>query len=171
MIMTSPGHMSSLKSVNATLCVEIRLKLCNVLPPALTIHALRVLLMRSTNHRKYPTRSYRNDSDFVSFGDSSASVLVTRNAARFDGELSTTGQISPAESILSGRPVADMRIGYTQEMQDFETAFHSGAKERTESRANEPVFFRHATLFDSVMDFLDRRDRMITRQQSIKSAD
>lgn len=94
-IMASPGHMSSLKSVNATLCVEIRLKLCNVLPPALTIHALRVLLMRSTNHRKYPTRSYRNDSDFVSFGDSSASVLVTRNAARFDGELSTTDKYLP----------------------------------------------------------------------------
>lgn len=122
--------------------------------------------MRSTNHRKYPTRSYRNDSDFVSFGDSSASVLVTRNAARFDREVSTTGQISPAESILSGRAVADMRIGYTQEMQDFDTGFHSDAKPSAESRANEPVFFRRATLFDSVMDFLDRRDRMTSRQES-----
>src|SRR5579863_4596498 len=126
--------------------------------------------MRSTNHRKYPTRSHRNDSDFVSFGDSSASVLVTRNAARFDGELSMTGQISPAESILSGRAVADMRIGYMQDLQDFETAFHSDAKESTESRVNEPVFFRRATLFDSVMDFLDRRDRMTSRQQSLNSA-
>lgn len=127
--------------------------------------------MRSTNHRKYPTRCCRNDSDFVSFGDSSASVLVTRNAARFDGEFSTTGQISPAESILSGRAVADMRIGYIQDMPDFETAFRSDAKATTESRANEPVFFRRATLFDSVMDFLDRRDPMTTRQQSLKTAE
>jgi hypothetical protein len=37
-------------------------------------------------------------------------------------------------------------------------------------RANEPVFFCRATLFDSVMDFLDRYDRSAAQQQSSNSA-
>lgn len=127
--------------------------------------------MRSTNHHKYPTRSYRNDYDFVSFGGSSASVLVTRNAARFDGELSATGQASPAESILSGRAAANPRIGYMGDIQDFETASLAVAKENIRNAGIEPVFCYRATLFDSVMEFLDRYDRVAARKQSFKSAE
>ena len=127
--------------------------------------------MRSTNHHKYPTRFYRNDYDFVSFGDSSAAVLVTRNAARFDGELSATGQISPAESILSGRAVADTRIGYMNDIQTVDAAFQAAAAESAKDAASEPVFCYRTTLFDSVMDFLDRYDRMNARQRSATSAE
>jgi len=125
--------------------------------------------MKSTNHRKYPTRSYRNNYDFASFGDSSASVLLTRTAARFDGKLSATGQIAPAESILSGRAVAAgskscMHGKASQETGSFPVANDS-------EMANEPVFFYRATFFDSVMDFLDRYDQMAAIQQSSNNAE
>jgi len=125
--------------------------------------------MRSTNHRKYPTRSYRNDYDLASFGDSSASVLSTSNAARFDGELSATGQIAPAETILSGRAIAAARKGCMHGNAGQETGLFPVANDS--DMANEPVFFYRATLFDSVMDFLDRYDQMAAIQQSSKNAE
>lgn len=120
--------------------------------------------MRSTNHHKYPTRSHRNDYDFVSFGDSSASVLLTRNAARFDGELSATGQTAPAETILSGRTIAVARKSFIHD-----TPGRAIASDRVAHIGELPIrpgFFYRGTLFDSVMDFLDRRDRMAAQQQS-----
>lgn len=125
--------------------------------------------MRSTNHRKYPTRSYRNDYDLASFGDSSASVLVTRNAARFDGEISATVQIAPAETILSGRAIAAARNGCTHDNAGQETGSFPDANES--AMANQPVFFYRETLFDSVMDFLDRYDQMAAIRQSSKNAE
>ena len=126
--------------------------------------------MRSTNHRKHPIRSYRNDSDFAPLGISSASVLTTRNAARFDGEFSATGQITPAENILSGRAVAGARKGYMLDKQDPGSASGHIASDSYKDMVKEPGFFYRATLFDSVMDFLDRYDQMSARQQSGKSA-
>jgi hypothetical protein len=78
--------------------------------------------MRSTNHRKHPTRSDRNDYDFAPFGSSSASVLLKCNTARFDGEFSATGRKAPAESILSGHAIAEARKGYMHDKQDSERA-------------------------------------------------
>jgi hypothetical protein len=126
--------------------------------------------MRSINHRLHPARFYRNDIDFVPFGDTSASVLITRNAARFDGELSATGQIAPAETILSSRAVVTARQGYMSDNQDPETASGRAANDGTKDTAEEPRFMYRTTLFDSVMDFLDRYDRMAARQQSAKYA-
>jgi hypothetical protein len=125
--------------------------------------------MRSTNHRKYPTRSYRNDHDFASFGDSSASVLLTRNAARFDGEFSATGQLAPAESILSGRAIAPVRVGYMHGKQGPESTSCRAVSDSELERG--PVSCYRPTLFDSVMDFLDRHDRMAASQQSSMSAE
>jgi len=126
--------------------------------------------MRSTNHRKHTTRSHRNDYDFARFGDSSASVLSTRNAARFDGEFSATGQTAPAENILSGRAIAAARKGYLHDKPDPKTAAYPVANESMKDRANEPAIFYPATLFDRVMDVLDRYDRLAARQQSSNSA-
>lgn len=126
--------------------------------------------MRSTNHRKPPMRSYRNDSDFAPLGIFSASVLSTRNAARFDGEFSATGQITPAESILSGRAIAGARKGYVLDKKNPGSASHHVASDSCNDIVKEPVFFYRATLFDSVMDFLDRYDQLSSRQQSSKSA-
>jgi hypothetical protein len=125
--------------------------------------------MRSTNHRKYPTRSYRNNYEIASFGDSSASVLATGNAARFDGELSATGQIGTAENILSGRAIAVARNGCTHDPADQETGSFPVANDS--AMANEPVFLYRATLFDSVMDFLDRYDHIAAIRQSSKNAE
>jgi hypothetical protein len=125
--------------------------------------------MRSTNHRKHPTRSHRNDYDFAPFGDSSASVLLTCNAARFDGEFSATGQTAPAESILSGRAIAAARKGYVHDKQDPRTSAYPVANESMKDRADEPAFFYRATLFDRVMDFLDRYDRLAAQQQPSNS--
>jgi hypothetical protein len=118
--------------------------------------------MRSTNHRKYPTRSYWNDYDFAAFGDSSAAVFSTRNAARFDGEFSAMDQIAPAETIMSGRAVATARAGCLQDKQNCGTTSYSVANGRMSVPLNEPGL--RATLFDSVMDFLDRYDRMAAVQ-------
>jgi hypothetical protein len=126
--------------------------------------------MRSINHRKHPARPYRNDFDFAPFGDVSALVLITRNAARFDGEFSATGQIAPAETILSSRAVVTARQGYMYDQQDFVTAPNAAANDDTKDTAMEPRFMYRNTLFDSVMDFLDRYDRMAGRQQSGKYA-
>ncbi|MGO8720704.1 MAG: hypothetical protein ACLQMO_16040 [Acidobacteriaceae bacterium] len=41
----------------------------------------------------------------------------------------------------------------------------TGSEDR-EDKAKTPVFFHRATLFDSVMDFLDRYDQTAVRQQS-----
>jgi len=125
--------------------------------------------MRSTNHRIHPTRSHRNDYDFAPFGDSSALVLSTRNAARFDGEFSATGQTAPAESILSGRAIAAAREGYLHDKQDPRKATYPVANESMKDRANEPAIFYPATLFDRVMDVLDRYDRLAARQQPSNS--
>jgi hypothetical protein len=125
--------------------------------------------MRSTNHRKYPTRSYRGDYDFASFGNSSAPVLSTRNGARFDGEYSATGQLAPAENILSGRAIASTRTGCMQGKQG--SASTSCPVASDSDMASEPAFCYRATLFDSVMDFLDRQDRMAAQLQSSKSAE
>jgi hypothetical protein len=127
--------------------------------------------MRSTNHHKYPARSYRNDYGFASFGDSSASVLSTRNAARFDGEFSATGQIGPAETILSGRAIAAARTGCMHGNHGSGTASCSVANGRMSDIASEPNFFYRATLFDSVMDFLDRYDQMAATKKSSQSAE
>jgi hypothetical protein len=126
--------------------------------------------MRSINHRKHPARPYRNDFDFAPFGDASASVLVTRNAARFDGEFSATGQIAPAETILSSRAVVTARQGYMHDQQSSVTATNSAANDGTKDTAMEPRFTYRTTLFDSVMDFMDRYDRMAGRQRSDKYA-
>jgi hypothetical protein len=126
--------------------------------------------MRSINHRKHPARFYRNDIDFAPFGDASASVLITRNAARFDGELSATGQIAPAETILSNRAVVTARQGYMSDNQDLEAASTHAATDGAKGTAEEPRFMYRTTLFDSVMDFLDRYDRMVAGQQSGKYA-
>lgn len=125
--------------------------------------------MRSTNHRKYPARSYRNDYDVASFGNTSDSVLSTRNTARFDGEFSVSGQIGPAETILSGRAVAVARKGCIQEnpamVEDLFPHSSDGIV------ANKSVFCYRTTLFDSVMDFLDRHDRTTARLRPSKSAE
>jgi hypothetical protein len=126
--------------------------------------------MRSINHRKHPARFYRNDIDFAPVGDASASVLITRNAARFDGELSATGQIAPAETILSNRAVVTARQGYMSDNQDLEAASTHAATDGAKGTAEEPRFMYRTTLFDSVMDFLDRYDRMVAGQQSGKYA-
>jgi hypothetical protein len=124
--------------------------------------------MRSTNHRKYPTRSYRNDYDFVFFGDSSASVLK-RNAARFDGEFSATGQIAPAETILSGRAVAIARKGSIHDGPARPPEQVPGASDS--DVASQPAFCCRATLFDRVMEFLDRHDQMAARLPSSSSVE
>lgn len=125
--------------------------------------------MRSTNHRKYPTRSYRNDYDFASFVNSSASVLSKRNAARFDGEFSANDQIAPAETILSGRAIALARKGCIHEDPGATADLFSDLSDGHLQK--EPVFCYRATLFDSVMEFLDRRDRMAAQLQSFKIAE
>jgi len=126
--------------------------------------------MRSINHRKHPTRSHRNDFDFAPYADSSALVLSTRNAARFDGEFSATGQIAPAENILSGRAIAASRKGYMHDKELRGTGFYPVANESSKVGAKEPVFRYRVTLFDSVMDFLDRYDRISAQQQPGQSA-
>lgn len=154
---------------SATISRHIRFAFCNVLRPAFTIQPLRVASMRSTNHRKYPNRSYRNDYDTASFGNSSASVLSTRNAARFDGGISAGGQIAPAETILSSRAIALARKGCIHEVPGAaEGLFPDSSNGDLENR---PVFCYRATFFDSVMEFLDRHDRMAAQLQSFKSVE
>lgn len=125
--------------------------------------------MRLANHRKYPTRSYRNDDDFAFFGNSSLPVLSTRNAARFDGEFSVTRQATPAENILSGRAIASAWAGFIQGKQDSWAT--SSPVTSDSDMAGEPAFCHRATLFDCVMDYLDRQDRMAAQLQSSESAE
>jgi hypothetical protein len=125
--------------------------------------------MKSTNDRKYPTRSYANDDDFASFGNSSASVLSTRNAARFDGEYSAPGQSALAEHILSGREITSARTGRMHGKQS--PASTSCPVGSDSDMASEPAFCYRATFFDSVMDFLDRQDRMAAQLQPSKSTE
>jgi hypothetical protein len=136
--------------------------------PSLSSHK-RVASMRSTNHRKYPTRSYRNDYDIASFGNSPASVLSTRNAARLDGGISASGQMAAAETILSGRAIALARKGCIHEVPGATAGLFPDSS--NSDLENEPVFCYRATLFDSVMEFLDRHDRMAAQLQSFKSVE
>ncbi len=124
--------------------------------------------MRSTNHRKYPPRSYRNNYDIASFADSSGSVLSKSNAARFDREFSANGQVDPAKNILPGRAIAAARNACTHESEAQETGSFPDANDSAMS--NAAVFLHRATLFDNVMDFLDRCDQMAAIQQSSKNA-
>lgn len=125
--------------------------------------------MRLANHRKYPTRSYRNDDDFAFFGNSSLPDLSSRNAARFDGEFSVTRHATPAESMLSGRAIASARTGFIQGKQD--SGVTSSPVTTDSEMASEPAFCYRATLFDCVMDYLDRQDRRAAQLQSSKSAE
>ena len=125
--------------------------------------------MRSTNHRKYPTHSYRNDCNFDSFEDSSASVLLTSNAARFDGEFSAAGQIAPAKNILSDRAIAETGKSHMQAKTGLaRDAFPVASGS---DLAKESAFCYRTTLFDSVMDYLDRYDRMAAIERSRRNAE
>ena len=113
--------------------------------------------MRLANHRKYPTRSYRNDYDFAFFGNSSLPDLSTRNAARFGGEFSADSDATPAESMLSGHAIASARTGFIQGKSGFRG--QSSPVTTDSELASEPVFCYRATLFDCVMDFWIDSDR------------
>ncbi|HZC44424.1 MAG TPA: hypothetical protein VE195_09630 [Acidobacteriaceae bacterium] len=121
--------------------------------------------MRSTNH-KYPTRSGLNGYDFVAFGNQSASVLEQCNAARFDGELSANAQTAPAETTPSSRAIATPQRGRMQIEPGLATTVYPVTN--AGDVAGETGFICPATLFDSVMDFLDRYDWMVAQQRSSK---
>lgn len=121
----------------------------------------------SGNHHQ--TRSIPNDQDFAPPGKSSASVLSTRNAARLDRGLPAAAQIASAESTLSGRTIGDLENDYMLYKYESSDRLDDVMSDDSENAGNRPIFFCRATLFDSVMDFLDRYDYTAIRQQSTRS--
>ncbi|MGB8478333.1 MAG: hypothetical protein WCE63_05780 [Acidobacteriaceae bacterium] len=77
--------------------------------------------------------------------------------------------MAPAETIPSDRAIAAARNDCTNDTTGQETG--SFPVTTDSSMANESVFFYRATLFDSVMDFLDRYDQMAAIRQSSKNAE
>jgi hypothetical protein len=125
--------------------------------------------MQSTDSGNHQTLSISNDHDFALFRNSSASVLSTCNATRLDRGLPFTAQIASAENTLSGRAIGDLEKDSMFSKYDFWDALDDAVSNDSETEENTQIFFCRATLFDSVMDFLDRYDRTAIRQQSTRS--
>jgi hypothetical protein len=128
--------------------------------------------MQSADSVNHPTRSILNDHDFAPHRKSSASVLSTCNAARFDRGLPAGAQKASAENTLSGRTIGDLEKGYMFHRYAPSNGLEKTVSNDAENAGNTSLFFCRPTLFDSVMDFLDRLDRpdgTVIRQQSTRS--
>lgn len=125
--------------------------------------------MQSTDSGNHQTRSISNDHGFAPFGKSSASVRSKCNPARLDRELSSAAQIASVENTLSGRTIGDLEKDYMLHKYDSLDSLDDVVSDDSENAGNTQIFFCRATLFDSVMDFLDRYDRTTMQQQSIRS--
>ncbi len=124
--------------------------------------------MQSVERVNHQTRSIPNDGNFAPHKKSSASVLSTRDAARFDSGLPAAAQIASAENTPSSRTIAGLENDYMLHKYESSDSLDHHMNDDSENAGNTPIFFYRATLFDSVMDFLDQYDHCI-RQQSTRS--
>ncbi len=122
--------------------------------------------MQTINHSNRPIRSHRNDRDFAPRRKSAVSVLSPCNATRLDRGLPAPAQKAPAEYPQSDRLIGDVENDAMLQQHDYVRRLDRTGSEDREDKAKTPVFFHRATLFDSVMDFLDRYDQTAVRQQS-----
>jgi hypothetical protein len=125
--------------------------------------------MQSTDSGNRQTRSIPNDHCFAPFGKSSASVHSKCNPARLDRALFSEAQIASVENTLPGRTIGDLERDYVLHRYAPLNSLEQAVSNDSENTVDAPVFFYRATLFDSVMDFLDRYDHTAIRQQSIRS--
>jgi hypothetical protein len=121
--------------------------------------------MPSADSGNRQTRSIPNDRDFALLGKSSASLLSTCNPARLD-EVPAVAQIASAENTLSGRTIGGFERDYVLHRYVPLDSLEQTVSNDSENTVDAPAFFYRATLFDSVMDYLDRYDRAAIRQQS-----
>lgn len=124
--------------------------------------------MQSIDSGNHQTRSISNDHDFASIGSFSTSVLSKCNPARLD-RVPAAAQIAPAENTLSGRTIDDLEKNFMLHRYAPLNSLEQTVSNDSENAVDAPVFFYRATLFDSVMDFLDRYDRTAIRQQSTRA--
>jgi hypothetical protein len=124
--------------------------------------------MPSADNGNRQTRSIQNDHDFALFGKSSASLLSKCNSARLD-RVPAAAQAAPAENTLSGRTIGDFERDYVLYRHATLDSLEQTVSNDSENTVDAQAFFYRATLFDSVMDYLDRYDRAVIRQQSTGS--
>jgi hypothetical protein len=124
--------------------------------------------MPSADSGNRQTWSNLNDHDFALLGKSSALLLSTCNPARLD-RVPAAAQIAPAENTLSGRTIGDFKRGYVLHIYAPLNSLEQTLSNDSENTIDAPAFFYCATLFDRVMDYLDRYDRAVIRQQSTGS--
>jgi hypothetical protein len=124
--------------------------------------------MPSADNGNRQTRSILNDHDFALLEKSSASLLSKCNPARLD-RMPAAAQIASAENTLSGRRIGDFEIDYVLYRHATLDSLEQTVSNDSENTVDAQAFFYRATLFDSVMDYLDRYDRAAIRQQSTGS--